>query len=362
VRDLAISLVESGSCATVLVGGSGEAVEEFERNGIEYRSIPHLRRGLNPLRDCLAIGEIVQALRETAPDVVHTHTAKAGCLGRIASRIVGVPALFTPHGWAISDRVSSVGGPVFRIAERLAAPFTSAIINVCEAERELALHHKIAHPSKLAVIHNGVRDIPAGLLADARKQPPRLAMVARFEAPKDHSTLLHALAPLRSERWDLEFIGCGPGENSVRSLVQQLGLIDRVHFSGTASNVAEFLANAQIFVLTSRSEGLPYSILEAMRAGLPVVASAVGGVAEAVAHGETGFLVPKNDPTALTQILARLIAVPQLRSRLGCAGRRRYELLFTFEGMSDKTLALYGEVLGKAGNVSAQAEKAYGVN
>jgi len=362
VRDMSRHLLESGDRATVLIGGSGEAVEEFARNGIPYRSIKHLERRIDPIRDCFAIVEIVRALRELGPDIVSTHTAKAGWLGRVASRLVGVPALFTPHGWAISDRISRASGRIFAVAERLAAPLATAIINVCEAEREIAQRHHIAPSPKLPVIHNGVRDVPSSLWADPRRQPPRLAMVARFEEPKDHATLLQSLATLQSSEWELELIGGGPKESDMRSLAEQLGLGRRVHFTGQAANVAERLAEAQAFVLTSRSEGFPRSILEAMRAGLPVVASRVGGIAEAVRHRETGFIVPPNDGARLTAALRRVIAEPDLRLRLGRAGRRRYELNFTFERMSAKTIALYEEVLRRTGKAYVRRETSYGVN
>ncbi len=350
VRDMARHLAQSGGQATVLVGAAkagqpSGAVDEFARNGIPYRSIAHLGRRIDPVQDFLAIREIVRALREIGPDIVSTHTAKAGWLGRVAGRIAGVPALFTPHGWAISDRISRTSGRAFTIAERLAAPLATIIVNVCEAERKIAEQHRIAPSAKLAVIHNGVRDVPRSLWADPVRQPPRLAMVARFEEPKDHTTLLHALAGLQSSEWELELIGGGPNENATRCLAERLGLGRRILFAGQAANVAERLAQSQVFILASRSEGFPRSILEAMRAGLPVVASDVGGVAEAVRHAETGFVVPRNDVPALTEALRRLIVDPDLRGRMGQAGRRRYESNFTFEHMSAKTMALYEQVL-----------------
>ena len=362
VRDMASHLIQSGAHATVLIGGSGEAVQEFARNGIPYRSLANLERRIHPVRDCAAIAELVRTLRELDPDLISTHSAKAGWLGRVAGRILGVPTLFTPHGWAISDRISRASGRIFAVMERLAAPLASAIVNVCEAERDLARRHHIAPARKLVVIHNGVRDVPGSQRADPLRQPPRLTMVARFEEPKDHATLLHALAALDSSEWELELIGGGPKEREVRALAERLGLTRRVHFAGPSGNVAERLAVAQVFVLTSRSEGFPRSILEAMRAGLPVVASRVGGVAEAVHDGETGFSVPPNDRPALTEALRRLITDPEARTRMGLSGRRRYELNFTFETMSAKTTALYEEVLRKPGKAFVHAERAYGIH
>ena len=348
VRDMARALVADGARVTILVGGTGEALDEFTRSGVPCRSLPSLGRSIHPIRDASALAEIVANLRELKPDLVSTHTAKASWLGRVACKMTGIPALFTPHGWAISDRISSASGRVFRLAEKLAAPLAVSIVNVCDAEKRLAERHGIAPSSKLAVIHNGVSDVDASLHAHPELDPPRIAMVARFEAPKDHALLLEALAGVRDSAWELELIGGGPGLETVRSHARQLGIDRRIIFTGGGRNVAERLSQAQIFTLASRSEGFPRSILEAMRAGLPVVASDVGGVSEAVVHGETGLVIPRDDRAQLTGALRTLLSNPDLRQRLGRAGRRRYELNFTFERMYAKTRALYLQVLQKS--------------
>jgi glycosyltransferase involved in cell wall biosynthesis len=349
VRDMARYLRDRGHTATVLIGGSpeGEAVAELCRYDIPVVPVASLQRSIHPLHDFAAVRELTSALRTLQPDLVSTHTAKAGILGRMAARAAGIPAIFTPHGWAITDRISATGGRVFRIAERLAAPLAHTIVNVCEAERDLALEYRIAGVEKLAVIHNGVRDIPSNLRANPLLDPPRLAMVARFEAPKDHESVLHALAPLRQWKWQMDFIGSGPRENAMRNLAAQLGLGNRVRFRGHTTNTAEELSRAQVFVLASKSEGFPRSILEAMRAGLPVVASDVGGVAEAVADGKTGFVIPRNDAGKLTQALATLVMRREVRHEFGQAGRVRYEQCFTFERMAAETAALYEEVFDR---------------
>src|SRR5205823_3744903 len=131
------------------------------------------------------------------PDLVCAHTAKAGLLGRLAGAALRIPTIFTPHGWAITDRISSRQGRVFRYLERFAGLLTARIINVCEYERNLALGCRITAPQKLAVVYNGLPDIPPAMRADARADPPRLIMVARLEQPKDHVTVLKALAGLK---------------------------------------------------------------------------------------------------------------------------------------------------------------------
>lgn len=347
VRDMAAGLLRRNQQATVLVGGEGAARQEFERNGIRCVPIRRLERKVRPLRDAAAIVDIAGALRKLKPDLVSTHTSKAGWLGRAASRLCGIPAMFTPHGWSISDRLSPRQGRVFRLAEKLAAPLAASIVNVCAAERTLAERHGIAPPRKLAVIHNGVTDLDPQFRAHPETQPPHLVMVARFEAPKDAPVLLYALSLLHGLPWTMEFVGDGPGLPGAQSLVKELGLEARVLFSGATPEVAERLSRAQIFVLASRSEGFPRSILEAMRAGLPVVASDVGGVSEAVVDGESGYVVPRDHVRYLADALRLLIEDPERRVRFGNFGRRRFEAEFTFERTFEATYALYHQVLNR---------------
>ena len=360
VRDLARELLQRGERATVLVGGTGEAHEEFVRHGIPCESLPALRRAIHPLHDAAGLFQIVAALRRLKPDVVSAHTAKAGWLGRVAAKLVGVPVLFTAHGWAIDDRVSRRGGRVFAIAERMAAPWATTIVNVCEAERALAERCGIGPRNRLEVIHNGVYDVAAELQARPETDPPRLVMVARFEPPKDQMLLLAALARLQDREWTLEFVGGGPTLERVKDAAVEHGLEQRVVFPGPSRDVAGRLSRAQIFVLTSHSEGFPRSILEAMRAGLPVVASDVGGIAEAVTP-ETGVLVPRGDAGALTQALGAMIGNPRLRAELGRAGRIRYQQHFTFSTTFSKTFAIYGRIRrGPQANLAPAGEQAGG--
>src|SRR5436190_9211307 len=227
VLDLAQALRAGGGEPVVLVGGDGPFAAELRRRHVPCIAIRHLVRPVHPARDALAFLEILAALRRIAPDLVCAHTAKAGLLGRVAGAALRIPTIFTPHGWAIADRISARQGRFFRYVEKLAGVFTARIINVCEYERDLALRCRIAAAGKLAMVYNGMPDIPPALRANARAHPPRLLMVARMEQPKDHATVLKALAGLKSLAWGFDFAGDGPLEPAVRKLVQQLGLDNR---------------------------------------------------------------------------------------------------------------------------------------
>jgi glycosyltransferase involved in cell wall biosynthesis len=188
-------------------------------------------------------------------------------------------------------------------------------------------------------------DAPLTLRAAPGRSPIRLIMVARFEPQKDHATLLQALGRLRNYPWELELIGDGPLRPEMESLATSLAIRERVHFLGQRTDVAQRLADAQLSLLVSNWEGFPLSILEAMRAGLPVVASGVGGVDEAVRNNETGFVVPRGDVELLKDRIERLLASPDLRTRLGRNGRLQYERQFTLDHLVANTLAVYRDAL-----------------
>jgi glycosyltransferase involved in cell wall biosynthesis len=345
VRDLAVSLLRSGHEAIVLTGSNGPYVSALRAAGVEAVTLQHLGAAINPLRDLQAFREIRSVLKKLGPDLVSTHSSKAGILGRAAGRTLGLPVVFTAHGWAFTPGIPRREASVYRWIERVAAPLATRVITVSEFDRQLALAHGVVSAQKVVTVHNGMPDIDPGLRADPVRSPVRLAMIARFEAQKDHPTLLRALAGLQEVAWHLDLIGEGPLMADAQAMARDLGLTERVRFWGQRLDVAVRLAEAQVAVLITNWEGFPRSILEAMRAGLPVISSAVGGVSESVQDGDTGFLVPAGDVAALHQRLRQLLADAELRRRMGQSGRERYEREFTLAKTVEKTLAVYADVL-----------------
>ncbi|QZA32870.1 glycosyltransferase family 4 protein [Hydrogenibacillus sp. N12] len=347
VRDLATAMRKKGHKVTVLVGGQGVFTEALAIRGIPHRALRYLVRPIRPWVDVMGLWELRSVLAELKPDLVSAHSSKAGWLGRLAARSLGIPVIFTAHGWAFTEGVPRPKRMMYAFAERMAAPLSDRIITVSEYDFKLALSHRIAKADRLVVVHNGIPDITPALRAQPENGPVCMVMVARFEHQKDHGTLIHALAELKALEWKLELIGDGPLREQVKNEVEKLGLHERVSFLGARKDVAERLAKAQIFVLTSKWEGFPRSILEAMRAGLPVIASDVGGVREAVIDGQTGYLIPRGDQERLQERLKQLILNHELRAQMGTAGRRRYEKHFTIERMVEKTLAVYEDVVAR---------------
>ncbi len=340
VRDLARAMREKGHDASVIVGGEGPVTGQMTAAGVPFVSLPSLQRAIQPLRDWEALGGLESLLRTIGPDLVSTHTAKAGWLGRAACSRLGLPCLYSPHGWSMGGRHSGQTGGLYTLAERIAAPWANAIVCVCEYERELALRHRIGRPEQLHVVHNGVADIASAMRARPENDPPRVCSLARFEAPKDHATLMRAMGILKDERWTLDLIGEGPLLNETRDLASTLGISERVRFLGYLPEPAAAVGAAQVFVLSTRSEAFPRSVLEAMRAGLPVVASDVGGVREAV-----DSVVPAGDAGAMAEAIRIFLKSPESRQRAGAAMRRRYEQRFTLDHMVRAYEALYDNVL-----------------
>ncbi|MCL5105315.1 MAG: glycosyltransferase family 4 protein [Armatimonadetes bacterium] len=353
VRDLSYSLLRRGHEVAVIGGGYGAFSDELDRLGVPFHSSKSLVRPLHLRHDLRALMQIRRLLSKLRPDIVSTHSSKAGLLGRLAAKSLRIPVIFTAHGWAFTDGVAPRSARLYCLLERLAARSCGRIITVSEYDRALGLRRHIAPPGKLAMVHNGVLDLSRDFMCDPTAHPPRLVMVAGFRKQKDHQTLIRALSELRRCPWTLELIGDEPDcniENSrqaaLREMITSHGLEGRVSLLGRRLDIAERLAGSQIFILISNWEGLPRSILEAMRAGMPVVATDVGGVNESVNDGITGFLVPRGDTAVLRDRLSRLISDPLLRARMGALGRARFETHFTFEDMLRRTLNVYEDVLG----------------
>lgn len=351
IRDMALAMRRRGHDPHVLGGGDGPFAEDVRGHGLPYHPLRHLVRNVRPYRDLAAVLEMRGHLTTLRPQLLSLHTAKAGFVGRLAAWGLRVPIVYTPHGWPFTPGVPPVAASVYATLERISAPLADRIVNVCAFERDIALERRIGRPERHAVIHNGMPDVPTRLHADPTRQPPRLIMVARFEEQKDQGTLLRALAACRDLPWTVQLVGDGPLIEESREHAARLGLGDRVEFAGARRDVAELLAQCQLFVLSTRWEGFPRSILEAMRAGLPIVASAVGGIHEAVVEGENGFVVPRHDDAALAARLRTLIGDAALRARLGADGRRRYSAHFTFEAMLARTLEVYEALVPGAAEV-----------
>jgi glycosyltransferase involved in cell wall biosynthesis len=361
---LLITLAETGGAQTYVAGllpalatrldvvvaahGDGPLRQAALASGVRYVPLRHVRRDLHPAHDLLGLLELAALIRRERPDIVHANSSKAGLLGRTAAAALGVPVrIFTAHGWAFK----AYSGPVsalYRWADRLMAPLTTTTVCVSERERSAGVAARTCRVHDTVVIPSAV-DVEAVLQARHDGSPPRVIMVGRLAAPKDPVTLVRALGGVQGSPFTATIVGDGPDRPAVEAEVRAAGLEAVVELAGERHDVPGLLADADVFVLSTRSEGAPLSVLEAMAAGLPVIASAVGGVPEIVADGVTGLLVPAGDDAALAAALKQLLADATLRRRLGAAGRERVRLHFDLADLQRAHLELYARELARAG-------------
>jgi glycosyltransferase involved in cell wall biosynthesis len=337
---------------TVAACGPGPLVEAARAAGIPFVHLEHMRRDLDPWQDALAVLELVRLCRRVRPDVVHLHSSKAGAIGRVAAFLAGAPVrVYTVHGWPFAA-YDGVSGRLYRWVECLLRPLTTSVVCVAESTRDLGVAAGACRHEQAVVIHNAV-DVSSFPAAEGRREPPRIISVGRLAFPKDFPTLVAALAGIEMD-YQAAFVGEGPRRPEIAGDLEDKGLAGRVELLGSRDDVSDLLASADIFVLSSRSEGFPVSVLEAMAAGLPVVASDVGGVSEAVVHGETGLLVPAHEPVALRGALELLLRDAPLRRRLGEAGFERARRHFDLAPFTDAHLELYRRELARHGATVAK--------
>lgn len=275
-------------------------------------------------------------------DVVHGHSSKAGFLVRLAAAAVGRrrACVFTPHGWSFW----AAGGAEARVyvaLERAAARWCRTIVAVSEDERDAGLAERVGRPAQYRVITNGI-DVDR-FAAAPRPVAGRILMLGRLAPPKRQDLAVRAVARLRRDHPDAELwlVGDGPARHAVERVVADAEAADAVRLLGTRADVPELLAGAACVVLASDYEGAPLSVLEALAAGVPVVASRAGGIPELVDDGRTGLLVPPDDVEALAAALAAVIGDAARARAMGEAGREEARTRFSLRRMVDELEGLY---------------------
>jgi glycosyltransferase involved in cell wall biosynthesis len=327
----------------VAAHGRGPLRDRALAAGARYVELRWVRRALG-WRDLVGLAELVALLIRERPALIHLNSSKMGILGRLAAFVARVPAtVFTVHGWAFAAH-EGLAARLYRLADRVVRPLTTAF--VCPSAHQAQLGERVGTsvPERTVVIPNAI-DVGAFAQAPLDGSPPLLASVGRLQAPKDFVTLAHALGQLPAGSFRALIVGDGPDREAVATALREAGVTDNVKLAGELPGAAEALANADVFILSSRSECFPISILEAMATGLPVVASAVGGVAEEVVDGETGLLVAPADADGLADALRRLVTDAALRRRLGAAGRARAVAYFDLPAFHTAHLELYERIL-----------------
>ena len=363
---LSCALVDRARFPSVLLCGPETGVEGSLHDACRTRGVtmiiePSLVRRPHLGLDALAVLRLAAHIRRGRYDVVHTHSSKAGILGRVAARLAGAPTVVhTAHGWAFSREDSPGTRTAWIQLERFCARLSQAIVVVAESDREAGLALGVGRPDHYHLIRSGI-EVEAYLepridRPEARRRigVPDSAFVVgtvgrlgRQKAPLD---LVAAFAPLAAARPNahLVLVGDGPDRAEVERAVAAAGVSDRVHLLGLRMDVPQILPAFDVFALASRWEGLPRVFPQAMAAGLPIVATRVDGAPDAITPGENGWLVDVGDTVGLAARLKQLAGDPAMARAMGERGRARVDE-FSARRMVDQLTALYDQLVEARG-------------
>ena len=314
--------------------------------------IPPLGRVMRPAHDLAALGRLVALFRRLRPDLVHTHTAKAGTLGRLAARLAGVPIIVhTFHGHVLEGYFSPALTRIFLGIERALARRTDRIVTVSPRVRESLLALGIGRPEQVEVVPLGLplERFAAAAPGTARLRErlaippaaPLLGSVGRLVPIKDHPTLFAALCHRGVGAAHLLVVGDGERRTALEAMARSLGLAERVHFLGWRDDLETILPELDMVICSSRNEGTPVALIEAMASGVPVLSTDVGGVADLVTHGKTGWLVPAGNPAALAGGIQDLLEDAERRRLLVTAARPVALGIYGASGLIQRVEALY---------------------
>jgi glycosyltransferase involved in cell wall biosynthesis len=346
VWQLALHLRQAGHSAHITAYPGGWLEAQAAANGIPFHPNGELSNSFNPAKGVAAGKRIVRLVRDLRPDVVHCHSSAAGFWARLAIK-GSTPTIFTAHGWGFMPGAPWLRRRLLLMAEKRVARFTAHYICVSERDGRLAMAEGIATEERLSIIHNGVEIHHSGPRALTGDATIRAIFVGRLARPKEPEVLISALSELPETvrgAYELQIVGDGPMLAQLRGQVSRSPA--RVSLLGALSRdeVLRALSESQLFILVSRYEGFPVSILEAMSMGLALIASDVGGVGEAVTP-ECGILMQRGDKEALKRALTRFAEDRQIIGRFGAAARERARREFSVTAMCEKTLAVYESVL-----------------
>ena len=337
-------------------GAVKESLREAEREGVRVITVPSLVRRVSPFYDLKAFFALIKILRHEHPDIVHTHTSKAGISGRWAAFFAGVPIIIhTPHGhvfWGYSGRCKTL---FYIVLEKLTACITDKIIALTEQEKKDHIHFHIAPEDKFSVVHSGIDlDRFSNLSVDPAAMKRSLEIpegnlvvgtTGRLTHVKGHRYLIEAASKIMNIRPDTTFVFLGDGELSdeLKNIASKLGIEENVKFPGWRPDVAEVMSIFDVFVLPSLNEGMGRVLVEAMALGKPIVASDVGGISDLVIHDRNGYLVPVGDVETLAARIKELLDDFGKREKMGNMGRR-YAAKYSSEEMVKKIDQLYREL------------------
>ena len=352
---------------TTLVAGTLARGEESmagvsEARGVRIETLPALHREIGPLRDAQAILRLARLIRDERPTILHTHTAKAGAVGRIAALLAGTARppiiVHTFHGHVLRGYFNPLTTLAFRTLERWLARITTVLVAVSPEVRDDLVKLRVAPASKFRIVRLGIElDERTGGNEDARAETRRqlgvppdafiVGWVGRMTAVKRTDDVIRALRGLVDRGVDayLCLVGDGPDRDHLERYAHELGVVKRCLFMGYQQDVAQFYGAIDALLLPSVNEGTPVSVIESLAAQRPAVATRVGGTPDVIRDGIDGFLVEVGDADALSERLAQLAADPERRAQMGADGRERVLERYAVERLVDDIDRLYRSLL-----------------
>lgn len=342
----------------ILVAGEGGQLDA-EATTCRTVFLSSLVHPVSPLKDFLAFLELTSLFLREQPAVVHTHSSKAGILGRLAAAVAGVPViLHTYHGFGFHDRQHPAVKALYVSLERLACAVSTGSIFVSQANMRYADEHALGRERVL--LRSGVKlgDYPAKtdkaklkMSAGIGLHKPLVVSIGNLKPQKNAADFVALAAKVSAAVPEARFlfIGDGPQRRALEAKVFALGLEGRVLFPGWKRNAAQWLAAADAFVMTSLWEGLPRALVEAMKSGLPALCYATDGVVDVLQDGVNGVVVPAGDVDALAARLTRVLQDDELRKRLGAAAAASIGPEFDIDGMVRGQEKLYARLLTASG-------------
>ncbi|MBC7855581.1 MAG: glycosyltransferase family 4 protein [Pirellulaceae bacterium] len=343
------------------IGPEGDLLRQGRGGEVPLAYLPKLRRSIHPWRDAASYRGIKKILKEFQPDVVHTHSAKGGFLGRLAAWSLQVPAIVhTVHGAPFHPFQNPLPRTLFRLCEWFAARRCHAIISVADAMTDLMVKAGVAPREKFTTIHSGM-DVEPFLHADDSRDRARrelgyspehvvIGKIARLFHLKGHDDVIGAAKEVIQKNPQVRFLFIGNGllRDKLQQQIDAAGLHGHFQFTGLVppAKIPELLGAVDILVHASLREGLARALPQALIAGKPVVSYDVDGAREVCITGQTGCLIPPRDLPALAAALTQLAGDPLLRHQLGNTGRSRFTDRFRHETMTRRIRELYERVLG----------------
>lgn len=354
VLDLANHLKDNNYDIIVASGQTGHLLDECKKKSIQTHIFKNLVRPIHPIKDLFAFLEIYSFIKKEKPEIVHLNSSKAGILGAVAAKAAGVKkVIYTVHGFVFLEPVAKWKKMCYIFAEKFSSLFKDAIICVSQYDKRMGVHYKIAPEKKFITIHNGINPINFLPKEEARKklftgyQLPVtdykiIGTIANFYPTKGLTYLIQAAKKIIETFPQTLFliIGDGEGRKILENEIARLGLKKNVLLLGRIPDAPQYLCAFDIYVCSSVKEGFPYSIIEAMSAGLPIIATNVGGIPELL-NADCGIPAEPKNPRVLADAIQKLLNDQGLARTLGLNAQNIAQKDFSLQTMIEKTHQIY---------------------